>query len=73
MREPLSEYSQMAPVCQVARRDYPGDGIPSQGCIEATRTRWLANARCARKLDWFPSSEPEVLMEATHTLERCAR
>ena len=27
--------------------------------------------RCARKPDWFPVVEPEVLMDGEHTLERC--
>ena len=33
--------------------------------------RWLAMPRSARRRDWFPIVEPEVLMDGAHDLERC--
>ncbi len=32
------------------------DRIPSRACLEVTRTHWPATPRCARKPEWFRSS-----------------
>jgi fructose-bisphosphate aldolase class I len=48
-----------------------GDGIPSQGCIEANAQALARYAALCQEADLVPVVEPEVLMDGDHTLERC--
>ncbi len=49
-----------------------GDGIPSQGCIEANAHALARYAALCQEGGIVPVVEPEVLMDGEHTLERCA-
>ena len=49
-----------------------GDGIPSQGCIEANAHTLARYAALCQEAGLVPIVEPEVLMDGEHTLERCA-
>jgi fructose-bisphosphate aldolase class I len=48
-----------------------GDGIPSQGCIEANAQALARYAALCQEAGLVPVVEPEVLMDGDHTLERC--
>jgi fructose-bisphosphate aldolase class I len=47
-------------------------GIPSRGCIEANAQALARYAALCQEAGLVPVVEPEVLMEGTHTLERCS-
>lgn len=49
-----------------------GDGIPSQGCIEANAHALARYAALCQEAGLVPVVEPEVLMDGEHTLERCS-
>ena len=56
LRDRLAKYAQMGARFAKWRAVIAvGDGLPSRGCIEANASA-LAMQRCARKLDWSPSS-----------------
>jgi fructose-bisphosphate aldolase class I len=48
------------------------DGIPSRSCIEANAHSLASYAAFCQEAGLVPVVEPEVLMEGTHTLERCS-
>ena len=48
-----------------------GDGIPSQACIEANAHALARYAGLCQEAGVVPVVEAEVLMEGSHTLERC--
>jgi fructose-bisphosphate aldolase class I len=48
-----------------------GDGIPSRGCIEANAHALARYAALCQEAGLVPVVEPEVLMDGTHSLERC--
>ena len=48
-----------------------GDGIPSQGCIEANAHALARYAALCQEAGLVPVVEPEVLMDGDHTLNRC--
>jgi len=48
-----------------------GDGIPSQGCIEANAHALARYAALCQEAALVPVVEPEVLMDGDHTLNRC--
>ena len=48
-----------------------GDGIPSCGCIEANAQALARYAALCQEARLVPVVEPEVLMDGTHTLQRC--
>jgi fructose-bisphosphate aldolase class I len=48
-----------------------GDGLPSQGCIEANAQALARYAALCQEAGLVPVVEPEVLMDGDHTLERC--
>ena len=48
-----------------------GDGIPSQGCIEANAQALARYAALCQEAELVPVVEPEVLMDGDHALERC--
>ena len=48
-----------------------GEGIPSQGCIEANAHALARYGALCQEAGLVPIVEPEVLMDGDHTLERC--
>jgi fructose-bisphosphate aldolase, class I len=48
-----------------------GDGIPSPGCIEANAQALACYAALCQEGGLVPIVEPEVLMDADNTIERC--
>jgi fructose-bisphosphate aldolase class I len=72
LRERLAEYSQMGARFAKWRAVIAlGDGIPSRGCIEANANALARYAALCQEAGLVPVVEPEVLMDGTHTLERC--
>jgi len=49
-----------------------GDGIPTQGCIDANAHALARYAALCQEANIVPICEPEVLMDGDHTIERCA-
>jgi len=49
-----------------------GDGIPTKGCIESNTNSLARYAALCQEAGLVPMVEPEVLMDGTHTIERCA-
>jgi fructose-bisphosphate aldolase class I len=49
-----------------------GNGIPTQGCIEANAQALSRYAALCQEAGIVPVVEPEVLMEGDHTLQTCA-
>jgi fructose-bisphosphate aldolase class I len=48
-----------------------GDGIPSDGCLEANAHALARYALLSQESGIVPIVEPEVLMDGDHTIERC--
>ena len=48
-----------------------GEGIPSQGCIDANAHTLARYAAMCQEAGLVPIVEPEVLMDGAHTLETC--
>jgi fructose-bisphosphate aldolase class I len=48
-----------------------GTGIPSRGCIQANAHALARYAALCQDAGLVPIIEPEVLMDGTHTMERC--
>ena len=48
-----------------------GDGLPSEGCIEANANALALYASLCQEAELVPIVEPEVLMTGGHNLERC--
>ena len=48
-----------------------GDSIPSRACIEANAQTLARYAALCQETGLVPIVEPEVLMDGSHTLERC--
>jgi fructose-bisphosphate aldolase class I len=48
-----------------------GDGIPSRGCIHANAHALARYAALCIEGDLVPIVEPEVIMDGSHTIERC--
>jgi fructose-bisphosphate aldolase class I len=48
-----------------------GAGLPSRGCIQANAHALARYAALCQEAGLVPIVEPEVLMDGTHTLERC--
>jgi fructose-bisphosphate aldolase class I len=48
-----------------------GEGIPTQGCLEANCHALARYAALCQEAGIVPIVEPEVLMDGAHTLERC--
>lgn len=49
-----------------------GDSIPTKGCIGANMNSLARYAALCQEAGLVPIVEPEVLMDGTHTIERCA-
>jgi fructose-bisphosphate aldolase class I len=72
LRDRLAEYSQMGARFAKWRAVITlGDGIPSRGCIEANAQALARYAALCQEAGLVPITEPEVLMDGEHTLERC--
>ena len=72
LRDRLKEYFEMGARFAKWRAVIAiGDGIPSQGCIEANAQALARYAALCQEAGLVPVVEPEVLMEGEHTLGRC--
>jgi fructose-bisphosphate aldolase class I len=72
LRERLIEYSKMGARFAKWRAVITvGDGIPSQGCIEANAHALARYAALCQEAGLVPMVEPEVLMDGDHSLARC--
>jgi fructose-bisphosphate aldolase, class I len=73
LRDRLAEYRQMGARFAKWRAVIAiGDGIPSQGCIEANAQALARYAALCQEAGLVPIVEPEVLMDGDHSLDRCA-
>jgi len=72
LRARLAEYFQMGARFAKWRAVFAiGDGIPSQGCIEANAHALGRYAALCQEAGLVPVIEPEVLMDGAHTLRTC--
>ena len=72
LRERLADYSQMGARFAKWRAEFVlGDETPSRGCIEANAESLALYASLCQEAGIVPIVEAELLMEGTHTLERC--
>ena len=72
LRDRLKEYARMGARFAKWRAVISlGDGIPSQGCIEANAQALARYAALCQEAGLIPIVEPEVLMDGDHTLEQC--
>ncbi len=72
LRDRLAEYAQMGLRFAKWRAVIViGERIPSRGCIEANAHALARYAALCQEAGLVPIVEPEVLMDGTHTLERC--
>jgi fructose-bisphosphate aldolase class I len=72
LRDRLNEYFQMGARFAKWRAVIAiGDRIPSRGCIEANAQALARYASLCQEIGMVPVVEPEVLMDGSHTLERC--
>jgi len=72
LRDRLKEYFEMGARFAKWRAVIAvGDGIPSQGCIEANAQALARYAALCQEAGLVPIVEPEVLMDGEHTLGRC--
>ncbi|QDU98937.1 class I fructose-bisphosphate aldolase [Lignipirellula cremea] len=72
LRARLAEYSQMGARFAKWRAVISlGDGLPSQGCIEANAHALARYAALCQESGLVPIVEPEVLMDGPHTIARC--
>ncbi len=73
LRERLAQYAQMGARFAKWRGVIAiGDGIPTQGCIEANAHALARYAALCQVAGLVPIVEPEVLMDGEHTLKRCS-
>src|SRR5471032_362557 len=74
LRERLAEYFQMGARFAKWRAVIAiGEGIPSRSCIEANAHALARYAALCQEAGLVPIVEPEVLMDGSHPLERCAK
>ncbi|MEO7335795.1 MAG: class I fructose-bisphosphate aldolase [Caldimonas sp.] len=72
LRERLAEYAAMGARFAKWRAVIRiGDGMPSDGCIEANAHALARYAALCQEAGLVPIVEPEVLMDGAHALERC--
>ena len=72
LRERLKEYFEMgARFAKWRAVIVIGEGIPTQGCIEANANALARYAVLCQEAGLVPIVEPEVLMEGTHHLQKC--
>ena len=75
LRERLADYSRMGARFAKWRAVITIDdatNAPSRGCLEANAQALARYAALCQEADIVPIVEPEVLMDGTHTLARCA-
>jgi fructose-bisphosphate aldolase class I len=73
LRDRLAEYSQMGARFAKWRAVFAiGDGIPSQGCIDANAHGLALYAALCQEAGLVPIVEPEVLMDGDHPLGQCS-
>ncbi len=72
LRERLAEYSRLGAQFSKWRAVITiGDGIPSPYCLEANAHALARFAALSQEAGLVPIVEPEVLMDGSHTIERC--
>ncbi len=72
LRERLAEYRKLGARFAKWRAVITiGDGIPSQSCIDANAHALARYAALCQETSLVPIVEPEVLMDADNTIERC--
>ncbi len=72
LRERLAEYAQLGARFAKWRAVITiGDSIPSDGCIRTNMQDLARYAALCHEANLVPVVEPEVLMEGTHTIQRC--
>jgi fructose-bisphosphate aldolase class I len=72
LRERLAEYVDMGARFTKWRAVITiGDGIPSQGCIDANAHGLARYAALAQEAGMVPIVEPEVLIDGNHTIAQC--
>ncbi len=72
LRDRLAEYAQMGARFAKWRAVITlGEGLPSWGCLDANAHALARYASLCQEADIVPVVEPEVLMDGTHTLDRC--
>lgn len=72
LRERLADYSKMGARFAKWRSVITvGEFIPSRGCIEANMQTLARYAALCQEAGLVPIVEPEVLMEGTHSMDRC--
>lgn len=72
LRERLAEYAHVGARFAKWRAVLTiGDGLPSTACIDANVHALARYAALCQEAGLVPIVEPEVLMEGTHTLDRC--
>jgi fructose-bisphosphate aldolase class I len=73
LRKRLADYAQLGARFAKWRAVITiGDGVPSRGCIEANVHALARYAALCQEASIVPIVEPEVLMDGSHTLARCA-
>lgn len=73
LRDRLAEYSQMGARFAKWRAVITvGDGIPSRCCIESNAQALARYAALCQEAGLVPVVEPEVLMDGSHTIQRCS-
>ncbi len=72
LRERLAAYAEMGARFAKWRAVIAiGDRLPSRGCIEANAHALARYAALCQEAGLVPIVEPEVMMDGTHSLERC--
>ena len=72
LRDRFAEYSRLGAQFSKWRAVITiGDGIPTPFCLEANAHALARFAALSQEVGLVPIVEPEVLMDGTHTLERC--
>jgi fructose-bisphosphate aldolase class I len=72
LRERLSEYREMgARFAKWRAVIVIGDGIPTTFCVKANAHALGRYAALCQEADLVPIVEPEVLMDGSHTIDRC--
>jgi fructose-bisphosphate aldolase class I len=72
LRERLAEYFKMGALFAKWRAVIKiGEGIPSPGCIDVNATALARYAALCQEAGLVPIVEPEVLMDGSHSLQKC--
>ena len=72
LRERLAEYAKLGARFAKWRSVITiGDGLPTSACITANAHGLARYAQLCQEADLVPMVEPEVLLDGTHTIERC--